>query len=417
VLNRSQFFVTPRRSGPLRSGKVIDLQLEHVSKRYRIRQDETPKSGLFGRFKRFESKDFWALKDISFEVRRGEVLGIIGHNGAGKSTILKLLSNITAPTKGTVIVNGRLTALLEVGSGFHPELTGRENIYLSGSILDMPRREIARKLDSIVDFAGVRQFIDMPVKRYSSGMFVRLGFSIAAHLNPDILLLDEVLAVGDRAFREKCATRIAELHRAGTTMIYISHDLAAVRALCRRVILLHRGEILMEGPADEAIQRYTEVPNLNAVWRTAESGAAAAITGVNFYDAARNPCVGFSTGSAIAARVEYEASEEIPKAIISLDFIEAQNASIIAQWTTSLGGPLCLNKGRGSVEFFAQELGLQPGPYKVDAHIEEFETRSSIDAQYRCTGIHVEPGKQLRGEFYIPHEWRQVRQHEMSSRA
>lgn len=389
---------------------MIDLRLEQVSKRYLIRNGEGPKSNLLGRFGRGTTQDFWALKDVSFEVRRGEALGIIGHNGAGKSTILKLLSSITAPTRGTVTVNGRLTALLEVGSGFHPELTGRENIYLSGSILGMRRREIAQKLDSIVDFAGVRQFIDIPVKRYSSGMYVRLGFSIAAHLNPDILLLDEVLAVGDRAFRQRCGERIAELHRGGTTMIFISHDLGAVRALCPRVILLHRGEILMEGSADEAIQRYTEIPNLNAAFRAPGLGSAAVISGVSFVDGDGNPCAGFATGCPIAARVDYEVRRELPNAVISLNFIESQNAAIMAEWTTSLSGPMHLREGSGSVEFFAEELGLQPGPYKVDAHIEEFGTRHTIDAQYRCTSIHVASGKPLRGEYYVPHRWREIPQ-------
>jgi ABC-type polysaccharide/polyol phosphate transport system ATPase subunit len=393
---------------------MVDLEFENVSKRYLIRSDEAASPRWLARFRPSAARDFWAVKDVSLQVRRGEVLGIIGHNGAGKSTVLKLLSGITAPTRGTITVKGRLTALLEVGSGFHPELTGRENIYLSGSILGMSRRDIGQQLESIVDFAGVRQFIDNPVKRYSSGMYVRLGFSIAAHLYPDILLLDEVLAVGDRAFREKCAVRIAELHKRGTTMIFISHDLGAVRRICQRVILLHRGEIVVEGSADDAIQRYTEIPNLNATWRPKDLGISTVITGVKFYDAENNPCAGFLTGGPVAARLDYESTEEVPNAAITLDFIETQQASIITQWTTSLEGPLRLKRGRGSIEFFASELGLQPGSYKVDAHIEEFGSGRSIDAQYRCTAIHVAAAKQLRGEFYISHRWREIRPHDAS---
>jgi lipopolysaccharide transport system ATP-binding protein len=210
------------------------LVFDSVSKRYRIRSGpEGGESQPTGRFRGFRthSSDFWALKNVSFEVQEGESLGIIGHNGAGKSTVLKLLSNITAPNKGKITIHGRISALLEVGSGFHPELTGRENVYLSGSILGMRRAEIAKKLDSIIEFAGVRPFIDIPVKRFSSGMYVRLGFSIAEHLDPDILLLDEVLAVGDYAFQEKCKQRIAEMQRQGTTMVFISHDLNAVRRI------------------------------------------------------------------------------------------------------------------------------------------------------------------------------------------
>ncbi len=240
---------------------MVDLKVDHVSKRYRIRQEEAesaPQQTLVGRLRRLRPprRDFWALRDVSFEVQRGESLGIIGPNGAGKSTILKLLSGITTPTSGEITIEGRLSALIEVGSGFHPELTGRENIFLSGAILGMRRREIAAKLYSIVEFAGLRQFLDVPVKRYSSGMYVRLGFSIAAHLEPDILLLDEVLAVGDAAFQAKCMDRVKELERAGTTIVFISHDLNAVERVCNRVILMQQGQIECIGSPQEVIKRY-----------------------------------------------------------------------------------------------------------------------------------------------------------------
>src|SRR5215216_74182 len=242
---------------------MFDIKFDRVSKRYQIRQgrERTDSHGsLGGRLQRLRmrSEDFWALREVSFEVERGEALGIIGHNGAGKSTILKLLSSITAPTSGEIRMRGRLSALIEVGSGFHPELTGRENVYLSGSILGMRRREISEKLESIIDFAGVRQFIDTPVKRYSSGMYVRLGFSIAAHLHPDILLLDEVLAVGDAAFQSKCLKRITELREAGTTIVFISHDLTAVELLCDRALLLSQGEVTAEGAARATITKYQQ---------------------------------------------------------------------------------------------------------------------------------------------------------------
>src|SRR5688500_4152466 len=195
---------------------MFDLKFDGVSKKYRIRKEaerrESPNK-LLRKLQdwRQRSKEFWAIREVSFEVERGESLGIIGHNGAGKSTILKLLSNITTPTAGEITIHGHLSALIEVGSGFHPELSGRENVFLSGSILGMRRKEIATKLDSIVEFAELADFIDTPVKRYSSGMYVRLGFAIAAHLDPDILLLDEVLAVGDARFQAKCRDRIADL--------------------------------------------------------------------------------------------------------------------------------------------------------------------------------------------------------------
>jgi lipopolysaccharide transport system ATP-binding protein len=241
---------------------MIDLEFSHVSKRYLVRGDGAAADPAAGRLARGwrrlrpPTEEFWAVRDVSFQVRRGEALGIIGHNGAGKSTILKLLSKITAPTKGEIVINGRLSALIEVGSGFHPELSGRENVYLSGSILGMRRRDIAAKLESIVDFAGVRQFIDMPVKRYSSGMYVRLGFAIAAHLDPDILLLDEVLAVGDAAFQAKCSERIKDLVAAGTTIVFISHDLNAVQRLCQRAILMDHGQIAAEGLPRDVLKAY-----------------------------------------------------------------------------------------------------------------------------------------------------------------
>jgi len=241
---------------------MIDLEFNHVSKQYLVRSDNSGGGGAVNPFVRQwrrlrpRSEAFWAVRDVNFQVMRGEALGIIGHNGAGKSTILKLLSSITAPTSGEIKINGRLSALIEVGSGFHPELSGRENVFLSGSILGMQRREIAAKLDSIVEFAGVRQFIDTPVKRYSSGMYVRLGFAIAAHLDPDVLLLDEVLAVGDAAFQAKCIQRIKELEAAGTTIVFISHDLDAVERLCQRVILMRKGQIAAEGRPRDVIEEY-----------------------------------------------------------------------------------------------------------------------------------------------------------------
>lgn len=240
---------------------MIDLRFDSVSKRYRVREEDaaTRKGNpVLRKLRNLRGgvKDFWAVRDVSFEVERGEALGVIGHNGAGKSTMLKLFSGITAPTSGEIMINGRLAALIEVGSGFHPDLTGRENVFLSGSILGMRRREIAAKLDSIIDFAGVRQFIDTPVKRYSSGMYVRLGFAIAAHLDPDILLLDEVLAVGDADFQKKCFERIANLQKQGTTIVFISHDLTAVERLCDRALLMQRGRVIAEGTPRDVIVEY-----------------------------------------------------------------------------------------------------------------------------------------------------------------
>jgi len=240
-----------------------DLTFNNVSKRYIVRHevdDDATKHPWIRKLNALRKRrdEFWALRDVSFTVERGETVGIIGHNGAGKSTILKLLANITAPTSGEIVINGRLSALIEVGSGFHPELTGRENIFLNGAILGMGRREIADKLESIAEFAGVKAFLDVPVKRFSSGMYVRLGFSIASHLDPDILLLDEVLATGDEVFRAKSKARVLDLVRAAKGVVFVTHDMNWVVEFCNRAILLQQGRIVAEGDPAEVVAMHKE---------------------------------------------------------------------------------------------------------------------------------------------------------------
>lgn len=205
-----------------------------------------------------DSEDFWALNDVSFEVKQGERLGIIGRNGAGKSTLLKIVSRITEPTTGSVRIRGRVASLLEVGTGFHPELTGRENIYLNGAILGMSRQEIKNKFDEIVDFSEIEKFLDTPVKRYSSGMYVRLAFAVAAHLEPEILIVDEVLAVGDAAFQKKCLGKMEEVGSEGRTVLFVSHNIQAITRICNRVVWLGNGELLDDGPALSVVHSYLE---------------------------------------------------------------------------------------------------------------------------------------------------------------
>jgi homopolymeric O-antigen transport system ATP-binding protein len=243
----------------------IAVRAEGVGKKYRLGQLDTGyrllSEVISDRLRRLGSgrgrrAEFWALQDIGFEVERGETFGIIGHNGAGKSTLLKLLARVTPPTAGEIRLHGRVGALLEVGTGFHAELTGRENIYLNGAVLGMRRAEIARKFDEIVAFAEVEQFIDTPVKRYSSGMYLRLAFSVAAHLEPEILIVDEVLSVGDLAFQEKCLGRMETVAGEGRTVLFVSHNLTAVQTLCPRSMLLSRGRKLIEGPTGKVIEEY-----------------------------------------------------------------------------------------------------------------------------------------------------------------
>jgi ABC-type polysaccharide/polyol phosphate transport system, ATPase component len=221
-----------------------------------------------------EKQEIWALRDVSFEVPQGQVLGVIGRNGAGKSTLLKVLTRITTPTSGRVEIRGRVGSLLEVGTGFHPELTGRENIYLNGSILGMKRREIDKRFDAMVEFSGVERFIDTPVKRYSSGMYVRLAFSVAAHLEPEIMLVDEVLSVGDAEFQRRCLGRMEELGGAGRTVLFVSHQLSAIAQLCDRALQINGGRIVQDGPAAEVIAHYlhqTHSAGVERVWASEDA--------------------------------------------------------------------------------------------------------------------------------------------------
>ena len=246
----------------------VVVRVEGVGKRYRLGQREPYRalrdvlagvaSAPVRRLRRKSDaiREIWALDDVSFELGRGDVLGLIGSNGAGKSTLLKILSRITDPTRGRVVLRGRVGSLLEVGTGFHPELTGRENIMLNGTILGMRRAEIAARFDEIVQFSGVERFLDTPVKRYSSGMQVRLAFAVAAHLEPEVLLVDEVLAVGDVEFQQKCLGKMRDVTREGRTVIFVSHNLAAVRSLCQRAVVLDKGRLVFDGATEDAVHHY-----------------------------------------------------------------------------------------------------------------------------------------------------------------
>jgi ABC-2 type transport system ATP-binding protein len=235
----------------------IAIRVDHVSKKFRMykERNQSLKSAIMrGRTSVYD--DFWALKDVSIEVAKGQTIGLVGDNGSGKSTLLKCMARILYPESGSIAMRGRLAALLEVGSGFHPELSGRDNVYLNGSILGMTRREIDEKFEDIVEFSGVREFIDQPVKNYSSGMYVRLGFSVAIHVNPDVLLVDEVLAVGDETFQAKCAEKFVQLRREGRTIVIVSHALGTLANMCDELVWLKNGEVQLVGEPHDVIAAY-----------------------------------------------------------------------------------------------------------------------------------------------------------------
>jgi ABC-type polysaccharide/polyol phosphate transport system ATPase subunit len=384
---------------------MIDIRFEDVSKRYRIRRPEVRGGARV-------TGDFWAVRDVTFDVPRGETLGIIGPNGAGKSTVLKLLSRITAPTRGTITLHGRVAALIEVGSGFHPELTGLENVFLSGSILGMKRREIAAKLDRIIEFSGVGSFVDVPVKWYSSGMYVRLGFSIAAHLEADILLVDEVLAVGDAAFQLQCYERIGELRRSGTTMLFISHDLASVDRLCDRVLLMNAGTLAAVGSPRDVIRAYESLSDDNSAGRLADAAhitgtGAARIVDVTFRDECGREVPGTTTGGPLCTRVDVDVLTPIVDAVVEVFYYSRDGRTLHCQQTTALGGEmLSLWAGRRSLEFTCPEMGLQPGVYAIGACVRDASSAAAIDWWYGTRLLMIEPGKNVRGYFYAPHTWR-----------
>lgn len=252
-------------------------------------------------------EEFWALKDLTFDVKQGEVVGIIGRNGAGKSTLLKILSRITDPTQGRIRIRGRVASLLEVGTGFHPELTGRENIFLNGAILGMTQAEIKRHFDSIVAFSEVEKFLDTPVKRYSSGMYVRLAFAVAAHLEPEILIVDEVLAVGDVQFQKKCLGKMSEVARGGRTVLFVSHNMSAVKSMTQRCVVLRQGQVICNGPTDEAIGKYLETPSSgnDAGFIVRNKGKHSTITAVRLLDESGESTDNYVSGRPFSLEIHF----------------------------------------------------------------------------------------------------------------
>jgi len=315
---------------------------------------------------------FWALRDISFEVAQGEVVGIIGGNGAGKSTLLKILSRITEPTEGRIEIHGRVGSLLEVGTGFHPELTGRENTFLNGAILGMTRQEIARKFDEIVAFAEVERFIDTPVKHYSSGMYLRLAFAVAAHLEPEILIVDEVLAVGDASFQKKCLGKMGDVAREGRTVLFVSHNMDAVQRLCTHCLMLERGRVTAEGPTAAVVSRYLS-RNLGSggpeTWVDLAQAPRTGSGEVRFVAAryAGPPALAYrpATGAELDVTCLVESDIERDLSSLAVTLYSRSGTKLVNADTVALGDPIRIGRGHTILSIRIEHVHLNPGPYVV----------------------------------------------------
>lgn len=351
-------------------GKKFDLGAINAST---LREQVTETVKKWSGKKTTPEEEFWALRDVSFDVQPGEVVGIIGRNGAGKSTLLKILSRITPPTEGEAIVHGRLASLLEVGTGFHPELTGRENVFLNGSILGMKRQEVHALFDEIVDFAGIEKFVDTPVKRYSSGMYVRLAFAVAAHIQPEILVIDEVLAVGDFEFQKKCLGKMGEIATQGRTVLFVSHNMGAITELCSRVIVLDQGQVMIDGDKNKAISLYlsgrqTESHvHLNDDNVPGFSKLPNRITEAWVEHADGNSAASFQIDQPIVIRAKYLLSENVADARVSIVFYRN-------------GRPVCTTfstdqsikhdrLGEHEIRFNLHPLFLKSGSYMAELYI------------------------------------------------
>lgn len=411
------------------------LELHHVWKKFHrgefndCLRDAIPAmvKGLFGlgpKRDELAAKDFWALSDIDFRVEQGETLGIIGHNGAGKSTLLKILSNIIAPNRGSMRVNGRLRALIEIGAGFHGDLTGRENIYLNGAILGMTRAEIQKNFDSIVDFSGVEEFLDMPVKRYSSGMAARLGFAVAAHLEPEILIVDEVLSVGDTQFQKKCLGKMSDVAGDGRTVLFVSHNMGAVRNLCKRTILLQKGNILADGFTEDVIEDYytqlqnqqkeMEIQCRNRMQKAYISRVLLGNSFENLQDVGNCECNG-----PFCVRIFYNVNETIDDCFFSFVCIDGEGNHLIGMNTLITPKSIGKVTQNGYVDFYMPKLPLVAGFYGMSFGL--FERKSSegygfrVDhyTQNRClyvSRVDTPEWQFTRGysqKCFVPYEWEQ----------
>ena len=400
----------------------IAIRVERLSKQYKIgvaayRHDSLRDhlrdtvTSLFTRNGKGKADEgiLWALKDVSFEIKQGEVVGIIGRNGAGKSTLLKILSRITEPTSGRAKVYGRIASLLEVGTGFHAELTGRENIYLNGAILGMKKAEIDRKLDEIIAFAEIEKFMDTPVKRYSSGMYVRLAFAVAAHLEPEILIVDEVLAVGDAAFQKKCLGRMEDVAKTGRTVIFVSHNLGALLQLCPQAILLNEGRLVAAGASKEVSERYFSImfPSDHAE-RQRPSVERKPDDRLRFTDTYLRSREGHVTTTPIAGDpidiiIEFESFEDLPHVRFMLTIFNQQMIAVTHCNVSAYGQSLYVSQGKGQVSCHIPRLPLPCGSYKIAIAAED--DRGDLDWVPSACFFNVEASNFFPSAFITPIEY------------
>ena len=392
------------------------IAVSGLGKRYRLQHQgaSTLKAAALRLFSRGSKTDeeFWALRDVSFDVRPGDTLGIIGRNGAGKSTLLGLIAGTVTPTEGTVNTNGRISSLLELGAGFHPDLTGRENIFLNGSILGLRRRDIAQRLDAIVAFSDLERFIDHPVKHYSSGMFVRLAFSVAMEVDPDILILDEVLSVGDERFREKCRVRIGEFRRRGKTFLIVSHDMDTIQALCDRVLVLDRGKtVLVDVPA-RAVSEYHTINTLGEnpsegpemrEWGTRE----AVILGVTLRDTRGDAVATLGAREGFTAEVRWRATRRIEDPVFGFALCDGEGRMLYGTNTAIDGFTIPAIEGEGAIEFAIESIPFQRGRYYLTfaIHSRDHKTFHRLD---NCSFVTVTPDGEHSGTVHLAARWKTV---------
>ncbi len=355
-------------------GKEYRIKASGRKRYHTLRDDliETVQNLLQGKLGQSPTESFWAIQDINFEVYPGEVVGIIGRNGAGKSTLLKVLSRVTQPTQGEAILYGRVASLLEVGTGFHPELTGRENIFMSGAVLGMQRSEIRQQFDEIVAFAEVEKFLDTPVKRYSSGMYVRLAFAVAAHLNPEILIVDEVLAVGDAAFQRKCLGRMQDVAGAGRTVLFVSHNMQAVRALCSRAILLEQGRVVADNKTEAVISLYTRNAkehkldaNSGLGDRLSRTSGAVRFTQIAMQNRDGHEQWDFTMGETLSLQLSYQAFEEVPNLCFYLAFNSSLSQEVVTTFKEVISQTPLKQGETGTIHLELPDISLRPNEYSL----------------------------------------------------